>query len=132
MMTYYVSPRHLARRFAQLSDRQRSEVYIPVDVTENEDGYELTAYVPGVSAEDVTIEVLEDVISIRGEFPVSEDENVKYLLRERPSGSFSRSLRLPTELAASKAEAEVINGVLTVRVPKAEEAKAKLIKVKAK
>ncbi|MEK6221271.1 MAG: Hsp20/alpha crystallin family protein, partial [Chloroflexota bacterium] len=108
------------------------DVYIPVDVYVNDDAFEISAFVPGIAAEEVKIEVLEDTVSIQGDFPAIEDEDARYLLKERPSGHFSRTLRLSTSLQASKAEAEVVNGVLTVRIPKAEEAKAKQIKVKVK
>ncbi len=132
-MNYYVSPRHrMARRLAQLENNQHSSVHIPVDVIAVDDDYLLTAYVPGVEAKDVKIEVLENTITISGEFSVSENEDSNYLLREVPSGSFSRSLRMPTELDSSKAEAEVVNGILSLRVSKAEVAKAHQIKVKTK
>lgn len=130
MLRYYVTPRHRLARLA--AESQRPDVYIPVDVIEEESSYTITALVPGVNAEDVKIEVLEDVLSISGEFPVIEDEEVHYLLCEQPRGAFNRKLRLPSLLNASKAEAEVVNGVLMVKVPVAEQAKAKQIKIKAK
>ncbi len=133
MLTYYISPRRgMLRQYANASERQNTEVHIPVDVVAEGDDYMITALVPGVSVDSVQIEILENVVSISGEFAQVEDEEVKYLLRERPSGKFSRSLRLPTLLNASGAKAEVTNGVLSLRVPKAEEAKAKQIKVIAK
>lgn len=132
-MTYYISPRRrMARRMAQMSDSRHPDVHIPVDVIVDGDDYLITAYVPGISAEDVKIEVLEDTISISGEFAVEENEDAEYLLRERPSGSFSRKLRLPLLLDTAGAEAEVKDGVLSLRVPQAEESKAKQIKVKVK
>lgn len=132
-MTYYVSHRHrMARRLAELENNQRSAVHIPVDVIAVDDDFLLSAYIPGVEAKDLKIEVLEDRITISGDFPVFENEDANYLLREIPSGSFSRSLRMPTELDASKAEAEVVNGILSLRVSKAEVAKAHQIKVKIK
>lgn len=130
MVTYYVSPRTMARKMNAEADRPA--VYIPMDVAVHGDDYLITAYVPGVNAEDLQIEILEDVVSIRGEFAETEEvEGISYLRRELSSGNFGRTLRLPTSLNAAKAEAEVINGVLNLRVPKAEEAKAKQIKVKA-
>ena len=132
-MTYYISPRRrMARRMAQMSDSRHPDVHIPVDVIVDGDDYLITAYVPGISAEDVKIEVLEDTISISGEFAVEENEDAEYLLRERPSGSFSRKLRFPLLLDTAGAEAEVKDGVLSLRVPQAEESKAKQIKVKVK
>ena len=96
------------------------------------DDYILSAYVPGVKAEELQIEILEDVVSIKGEFIDESTEDTQFLRRERPTGSFARSMRLPTLLNASGAEAEVVNGVLKLRVPKAEEAKPKQIKVNVK
>ena len=131
MMTYYLSPsRH--SRINRWMDVSRPEVHIPVDVIVEDDEFILTAFVPGIEAEDVQIEILENSISIRGEFPQVEDEDVSYLLRERPSGKFSRELRMPASLEAGKGEANVSNGVLTLRVSKAESAKAKKIAVKVK
>ena len=132
MMTYYVSPRsRMMRQFREM-DSQRPDVQIPLDVIAEGDDYLLVAYVPGVKAEELQIEILEDVVSIKGEFVDKSTEDTNYLRRERPTGSFARSMRLPTLLNASGAEAEVVNGVLTLRVPKAEEAKPKQIKVKVK
>lgn len=133
MLSYYIAPRRgIAQRYAQQKDAVRPDVHIPVDVRLEGDDYIISAMVPGVSADQVNIEVLEDVVSISGDFTREESEDAKYLLSELPTGPFSRSLRLPTVLNASKAEAEVVNGVLRLRVPKAEEAKAKQIKVKTK
>jgi HSP20 family protein len=132
MVTYYISPsRAMARKVRE--DAASPSVYIPMDVAVNGDDYLITAMIPGVKAEELQIEILEDVVSIKGEFAKAEDvEEIKYLRRELPSGSFARTLRLPTTLNAAKADAEVVNGVLNLRVPKAEEAKAKQIKVKTK
>lgn len=132
MTTYYVTPRNrMIRRYRDM-DAQRPDVQIPLDVIAEGDDYLLVAYVPGVNAEELQIEVLEDVVSIKGEFIDEATEDTKFLRRERPTGKFARTMRLPAMLNASKADAEVINGVLKLRVPKAEEAKAKQIKVKVK
>ena len=131
-MTYYLSPRRRRARFNRMIDTSRSEVHIPFDVIADDDGYQISAFLPGVEAEDVKIEVLDDTISISGEFLSNEDEDARYLLRERPSGRFSRVLRLPSALEAGEIEAEVSNGVLTLHVPQAESAKAKQITVKTK
>ena len=133
MVTYYISPRNgIARRQAHMADAQRPDVQIPVDVMVDGDDYRIVAMVPGISPDDIKIEVLEDVVSIQGEFAAEElEDDVKFLRRERPVGTFGRTLRMPTMLNAAGAEAEVVNGILSLRVPKAEEAKAKQIKVKA-
>jgi HSP20 family protein len=113
-------------------DVSRPEVYIPVDVIAQDDDFIISAFVPGIESDDVQIEILEDTISISGEFASEEDENAHFLLRERPSGKFSRLLRMPASLEAGKADADITNGLLTLRVSKAESAKAKKITVKAK
>lgn len=133
MVTYYISPRRrIARRYGHSLDAQRPEVQIPVDVIAEGDDYRIMAFIPGVKAADLQIEILEDVISIKGEFVFDLDEDANVLRQERPTGKFARTMRLPTMLNAAGAEAEVVNGVLNLRVPKAEEAKAKQIKVKVK
>jgi len=132
MTTYFISPRsRMLRQYREL-DSQRPDVQIPLDVIAEGDDYVLMAYVPGVNAEELQIEILEDVVSIKGEFEEESSEDTNFLRRERPTGSFARSMRLPTLLNAAGAEAEVVNGVLKLRVPKAEEAKPKQIKVSVK
>lgn len=132
MTTYFISPRSRMMRHYREMDSQRPDVQIPLDVIVEGDDYLLMAYVPGVKAEELQIEILEDVVSIKGEFEEESSEDTNFLRRERPTGSFARSMRLPTLLNAAGAEAEVVNGVLKLRVPKAEEAKPKQIKVSVK
>ena len=97
-----------------------------MNVTEQEDAYVLSALVPGLKAEDLNIQVLENVVSIEGEYQATDTE---FLLNELPSGSFRRSLRLPVEIQAEKVEAKIIDGVLTLNLPKAESARPKRINV---
>ena len=77
----------------------------------------------------MNIQVLEDVVRIEGEFPADENE---YLMQELPDGSFRRELRLPSALDSEKVEAKIADGILTLRLPKAESAKPKKIKIAAK
>ncbi len=105
---------------------------IPMDVIAEDEGYVITALIPGIKAEDLNIQVVNETVTISGELKHERDENASYILAERPSGRFSRTLTLPSPLNAGKAEADLTNGVLTLRVPKAEEAKAKSIKVISK
>lgn len=106
---------------------------LAVDMYERGDSIVVKAAVPGVKPEDLDISVTGDILTIRGE--VKREEEVKeenVLCRERYYGSFSRSLSLPTPVVADRAEAVFENGVLTLTLPKAEEARPKAIKVKAK
>ncbi|MBW7920376.1 MAG: Hsp20/alpha crystallin family protein [Anaerolineae bacterium CFX3] len=131
-MTFYVQPfphRHsMPRRWMRMADGS-IERRLAANVRDEEDAFVLTALVPGLKADDLTINILEEVVSVEGEFPQDENE---YLLRELPSGKFSRSLRLPAPVNADKAEAKIADGVLTLRLPKAESARPKKIKIAAK
>jgi HSP20 family protein len=124
-MTLYIQPypfRRMARRWAE----QPRENSLNVNVREQDDAYILSALVPGLQAEDLNIQVLENVVSIEGEYKAEETE---FLLNELPNGSFRRTLRLPTEVEADKVEAKIADGVLTLSLPKAESARPKKIKI---
>src|SRR5574341_1428828 len=106
---------------------------LPLDVVAKDDEYVISAAVPGLKADDLSVEVLGETVAIRGEFKDEQNgDQDGHLLLERRYGKFSRTLNFPVELDGAKAEASVENGVLTVRVPKAETAKTKMITVKAK
>ena len=106
---------------------------LPLDVIAKDDEYVITAAVPGLKSDDLSVEVLGEAVTIRGEIKSEQNgEQDGYLLQERRYGKFSRTLNFPVELDGAKAEASVENGVLTLRVPKAETAKPKMIKVKAR
>lgn len=106
---------------------------LAVDMYETENEVVVKATVPGVKPEDIDVSVVGDTLTIKGE--TKEEENVErqnYIRRERRYGRFSRTLSLPSHVNTSKAEAEFEDGVLTLTLPKAEEAKAKTITVKSK
>jgi HSP20 family protein len=130
-MTFYAYPfpHRMARRWMATAEHAQSARFLAVNIRDEGEAYLLTALVPGLKADDLNIQVLEDIVSIEGRFP--EDEN-EYLLQELPSGSFRRELRLPSALEADKVEAKIENGVLTLRLPKAESERPKKIKVTVK
>lgn len=132
MTTFFLSPYRAQRAFRWYEPTGfNGGTRMPVDVRADDEAYTITAAVPGLKAEDLKIEILDDVVTLRGQTEAEKDENDGYLLRELCLGEFTRSLRLPDPLDASKAEAAVENGILTLRIPKAEEARPKTIKVKA-
>jgi HSP20 family protein len=102
---------------------------VPVDVKETHEAYSLSALLPGVQAEDLDIEILKDRVTLRGEFKHAEEDEDAYLLRERPAGKFERTLRFADPLNADGSTASLKDGVLTLTLPKAEEARPKNIKV---
>jgi len=121
------------RESAQAADTARS---MPVDLYEKDNDYVIRAYVPGVKAEDVDISAERDSVVIRahvpGEAEKEEAKGYRWMMGELGFGDVVRGLSLPAPIEAGKIEASVENGVLTVVVPKAEEAKPKKIAVKAK
>jgi HSP20 family protein len=109
-----------------------SEVNFPVDVKAEEEAFVISAILPGIKAEDLNIQIVSETVSIQGEFKDERDPEGHYLLQERPSGRFNRVIELPDQLDPDKAEAEMLNGILTLRVPKAEQSRPKTIKIVAK
>jgi HSP20 family protein len=104
---------------------------VPINVRMDEEAYLLTAAVPGLKKDDLQIEYLDETLKMSGEFSVSEEENGSAVLTEMPwMGDFSRSIRFPETVDADKIDASVSDGVLTIRVPKAEVSVPKQITVK--
>ena len=134
-MTLYYAPfkrmarQHFMDRWMQENSMNTAGVIFPIDVKEDKDGYVITALLPGVKAEELDIQVVDETVTIQGELKNERDEKAQYLLVERPSGRFSRVLTLPTQLDPDKAEARVENGVLTLLAPKAETVRPRTIKV---
>jgi len=102
-----------------------------LDVTENEGSWVLSLELPGAKREDISIEVHDDLLTIRGEKKSErEEKDEKRHYVERTYGSFSRSLRLPAQVDAERIKAAFKDGVLTVEVPKTEAQKPKVIDIK--
>jgi len=105
--------------------------WIPaVDIEELEDAYVVEAEVPGVKREDVNIELSGNELTISGEIKVREREGV-IRRRTRRVGEFEFRVVLPNEVNAEGIEAKLNDGVLTVRIPKAERAERRRIEVKS-
>jgi HSP20 family protein len=104
----------------------------PVDVHETSDEIVVTAALPGMRAEDVEITMTGQTLTFRGEFKADEEINrEQYLYRERRFGSFSRTVQLPVRVQGDRANATFTDGVLTLRIPKAEEVKPRQIRINA-
>ena len=143
MMTMYVSPYRRVARMREAMNRlleenmgeveqvNEREMQLAVDVKAEDEAYIVKALVPGLEADDINVEIINNTVSIRGEFGQFQEEDAKYLTAELPAGRFSRVLTLPTALDPAKAEANLRNGVFTLRIPKAEAHRPKVIKVQA-
>lgn len=104
---------------------------LALDVYETDNDVMVTAALPGVRPEDVDISITGDTLTIKGETKFeTKMEKANYLRQERRYGAFSRTIALPMPVQADRAEAKFKDGVLTLSIPKAEEAKPKTIKVK--
>ncbi len=129
-MTFYVQPYSYAQPYRRVRRWvENREQTLGINVREEDNAYVLSALVPGLQAEDLNIQVLEDVVRIEGEYKADENN---YLVRELPLGSFSRTLRLPVAIEADSVEAKIADGILTLTLPKAESARPKKIQVKVK
>jgi HSP20 family protein len=105
---------------------------LPVDLYETGDELVLTATVPGMKPEDIDITIQGDMLTIKGETRSDEaKEEGNYHRRERRFGQFYRQVTLPTSVKSEGAQAQFENGVLTLHLPKAEEAKERRIPVTA-
>ena len=126
-MTYYIRPSrpHMHRRMVNAENAN----ILRMDVREEDNEFIVTTAVPGMSAEDLNIQILENVVRIEGEYATSDGE---HLLREMPEGKFIRTLRLPREIDADNVEAKITNGILSLSLPKVEAARPKQIKIVAK
>jgi HSP20 family protein len=121
----------IARRPEEAARGRGASPAPAVDLGENEKSYLVTAELPGVRKEDVTVELHEDVLTIRGE-KRSEREEKKDRPHwvERSYGSFCRSFTLPPTAVAEELKASFQDGVLTIEIPKKEAAKARQIAIK--
>ena len=104
-----------------------------VDVKENEKEFVIKAELPGVEEKDIDVTVTNDSVIIKGEKKEEkEDKDKNYYYMERSYGSFSRVIPLEAEIEADKAEASFKNGILNIKIPKNQTAKAKGTKVPIK
>ena len=104
-----------------------------IDMYQTDNEIVVKASLPGVKADEVQINVTGDVLTLKGEINQKDEVKEKaYHIREQRWGSFERSVMLPANVVADKAKADFENGILTITLPKAEEARPKTITVKAK
>ena len=108
----------------------RAGVFPAINLTEDDNHFYLRAELPGVKAEDLDIQATGRNITIVGERKLdTEDATARYHRREREGGRFSRALAMPKEIDADRVEARMQNGMLTLKVPKAESAKPRRIAI---
>lgn len=107
----------------------QSRRHLPLDVWETPDAIVVRASVPGAKPDEVEITIEGGTVTIRGEIRVPQDEGT-FLLQEQRYGPFARSIELNMPVQADQADASFKDGILTLTIPKAEEVKPRVIKVK--
>jgi HSP20 family protein len=127
--------RQMARLFDNYGGTREGQatagVFPLVNLSEDQESYLIRAELPGMEADKLDIQATGNSISLSGERKIAEEGNgVRYHRREREDGSFSRVITLPGDINAEKVDAELVNGVLTIKVAKAEAAKPKRITVR--
>ena len=124
METTFLPPRHMA------GEMVRQPL---VDLADNGKEYLVKAELPGIRKEDLNVEVAENSIEISAEKKVEEKEEKKgYIRRERRYASFYRSIPLPDQILPDDAEADLKEGVLTIKLPKAQPSEKKTKKLPVK
>lgn len=113
-----------------------SRVWVPaLDVSERRDAYIVHAELPGVPADQLDISFEQNVLTIRGSKPAAfdaqNDGEIRVFVGERVNGGFERSVRLPEFVDPDKIEASLVNGLLTITVPKAQAAQMRKITIRA-
>ena len=102
----------------------------PVDIQETDDAYRIHAELPGMTKDDIQITLENNVLRLSGERKFEKDtKQENYHRIERTYGAFTRSFALPTQVSPDKVEAKFENGVLSIVVPKAEQAKPRRISI---
>jgi HSP20 family protein len=123
---------HLFNKFfgRDLGDTSSNELPL-LNIYQDQDNIYLTAELPGMATSDVTIDIEQNSIQIRGERKIeNEGENLCYHKREREGGAFSRKLEFKSKIDPNKVSAELKDGILKVTMSKGEESRPKKIAVK--
>ena len=118
--------------YTAASNGHKSSYRLPLDVFDHEDSYTIFASLPGVSAENIEINMEDNVLSIQANLPETEvDESAQPLWRERRFGQFQRQISLPAPIHREAITADYVNGVLKLTLPKAESARVHQIPVRS-
>lgn len=124
--------RMLDEAFARGTETRGTGAWLlPMDAYITDEAIVIRADVPGLKPEEIDITLEGDTLTIRGEIKREEENQRKYVLLERPTGKFERTLTINTPIDHDRVEASFKDGVLTLTLPKAEAVKPRQITVKA-
>ena len=127
-MNWYEARRNMMRKMMAEHGYERTMGF-PVEIKASDEEYVVKALLPGLKASDVTIEFEKNVLKIQGELKFERVEGDNYVVDEIPQGTFSRSFELSNAVDSANIQASMADGVLTIRIPKAPEAKPRTIKI---
>ncbi len=103
------------------------------NVYDGKENFVVTAELPGMAKDDVSISFVEGTLTISGtKKPLDKVKDMTVIRQERSEGSFEKSIRIPSKVEQDKISASFSDGILSVTLPKAEEAKPKTIAIEAK
>ena len=111
--------------------RWRGRSFPALNIWEDDERFYVEAEMPGLTMDDIGVHILGNDLTINGERQETTDEKYTYHRQERGTGTFARSIVLPTEVDPDKVEAVLNNGVLTITLPKAATVKARKITVQS-
>jgi len=120
----------LDRAFGDSLPQQPWDCALPTDVVETTEELRFVMEVPGIRAQDIEVSVEDGILSVVAE-KAADQAPARYQLAERRTGRFTRRFRLPRTVDSARVQATCANGVLTIRVPRAEAARARRIEVGA-
>lgn len=121
--------RDLDRMAASIMDSSRSPRLMPIDLYRDGDHYMLNADLPGIDPGTVDVDVDGQLLTIRAERTARSQDGVKWLARERSSGSFLRQFNLGDGIDTERISANYDNGVLSVMIPVTEKAKPRKVAI---
>lgn len=125
--------REMNSLFTNVDRTSGAETYPLVNIYDTKDEVILTAELPGMTKEKVNITYSDGVLNIAGNLqPLANSGKMQVVRMERAAGEFDKAIRLPTKVDQNRINASFSNGILTVKLPKSEEAKPKTIAIEAK
>jgi HSP20 family protein len=111
--------------------REFAQGYPSLNFWEDGDIAYVEAELPGIAMDQIEVYVNGDELTLAGQRSIEQSDEPRFQRRERPAGRFSRGVKLPWEIDADRVEAKLVNGVLTIALPKCESCKPRKIEVKA-
>lgn len=130
MATRFDPFREMDRLLGQVLTADRSSAVMPMDLYRVGDHYVLNVDLPGVDPGSIDVNVEDQVLTIRAQRTPHTEEGVQWLAKERPAGTYARQIAVGRGLALDAIEATYTDGVLTLSIPVAEEAKPRRIEVR--